>query len=499
VEVVCRLTGVVKDYPGQRALDLDSLEIGRGEIHALVGQNGAGKSTLVKVLSGAEHPTRGRIELNGAEVRFASPADARRHGIAPVFQEMAMVPRLSGVENANLGLRYPRWGPFVRWHALQRRTREAAERLGITPADLRRPASELSVAQLQMIAICRGLLQDARLLLLDEPTASLTETEVQRLYEVIGDLTAHGVSVLYISHRLDEVEEIADRITVLRDGRRIATLDSGATRGDVVGLITGGDTYPETARHSETQRSEVVLEARELEPVAGRAVSFSLHRGEILGLAGLVGSGRTTLARTLSGARKTTGGAMLLSGGIVRPESPRAAIQHGIVLVPEDRRREALFLRQSVAFNVSLASLGRLSRFRFWLSRRAERRSVTEFIRRLAIRTRSPEQPVWQLSGGNQQKTVLARWMMRGAQVFVVDEPTVGLDVGARAEVHGVLRHLADEGAGVLFISSDLDELAMVVDRALVLRRGRVVAELRGEQLTKAQMLRHCYEVSASA
>lgn len=498
-EAVCRLAGVVKDYPGQRALDLDELDLRRGEVHALVGQNGAGKSTLVKILAGAERPSAGEIELNGRPVQLSSPAEAHRLGIAPVFQEMAVVPAATGWENANLGLPYPRIGPFVRWSELRRRTVKAGLSLGLTAADLRREARTMSVAELQMIAICRGLLQDAQLVLLDEPTAALTEPEVERLYTVIRELVAGGVTVLYISHRLDEVAEIADRVTVLRDGRRIATLPAQTPRSQIVELITGGVREPASVIAPHPPASKAVLEARELRTPSGVEVSLSLRSGEILGLAGLVGSGRTTIAGLLAGLATPTSGTLLLDGRPIRLGSPRAAVKHGIVFVPEDRRRQGLLIGQSVSFNISLASLGRLLRLGAFIDRRRERRLAQEYVTRLSIRCRSVDQPVWQLSGGNQQKTILARWMLRGARVFIVDEPTVGLDVAARAEVHGVLRELADGGAAVLFISSDLDELAVIADRAIVVREGHVVAELGRDRLSKAEILKQCYEVSEAA
>ncbi len=496
--VVCRLAGVVKDYPGQRALDLDELELHAGEVHGLVGQNGAGKSTLVKILAGATRPSAGEIVLDGRPVHFRSPADAGRAGIAAVFQEMAVVPNASVLENANLGLPLPRFGPFVRWGALRSRTRPAAERLGLTTSDLGRPARSMSVADLQLVAVCRGLLRHARLVLLDEPTASLTEREVERLNAVIRDLTAEGVAVLYISHRLEEVAGIANRITVLRDGRRIATLPPSTPRRELVRLMTGDVIEPER-RERPTALGPSLLIATALRSSSGVEVSLELRPGEILGVAGLVGSGRTTVARMLAGSHPPVGGTVELAGRPVRLGSPRQAVAAGVTLVPEDRRRLGLFIGQSVAFNISLASLARFARLGAILDGRRERRVVEEYIAKLAIKTRSPSQPIRQLSGGNQQKAVLARWMLRGARVLIADEPTVGLDVGARAEVHRVLRELADGGAAVLFISSDLDELCLLADRALVLREGRVVAELAPPRLTKSEILHYCYEVAEAA
>ena len=497
--VVCRLVGVVKDFPGQRALDLDELELLRGEVHALVGQNGAGKSTLVKILAGAERPSAGTIELDGESVELTAPARARRRGIAPVFQEMAVVPAASGYENANLGLPYPRWGPFIRWRALRRRTEAAGAALGLGADVLHRVARDLSVAELQMVAICRGLLQDARIVLLDEPTASLTEPEVQRLYDVIRELSDRGVTILYISHRLDEIREIAHRVTVLRDGHRIATLPADTPRSEIVQLITGGVAEPASMTAGHEVQPMAILEANDLRGENAVEISVSLHPGEIVGLAGLVGSGRTSMARLLVGLDPLSGGELRLAGKAQRIASPREAVQRGIVFVPEDRRRQGLFIGQSVGFNITLATLHRFRWLWAVIDRGRERAAAREYVERLGVRTRGVDQPVWQLSGGNQQKVVLARWMLRGAHVFIVDEPTVGLDVAARAEVHGVLRELADHGAAVLFISSDLDELSLVADRALVVRAGRVVARLPKDQLNKTEILRYCYEVAEAA
>lgn len=495
--VVCRLAGVVKDYPGQRALELDELELRAGEVHALVGQNGAGKSTLVRILAGATHPSAGSIVLDGTPVRFASPADASRAGVASVFQELAVVANASVLENANLGVAPPRLGPFVNWRAMRARTLPMAERVGLRPDDLDRPAKSLSVADLQLVAICRGLLHRARLVLLDEPTAALTEREVQRLYEIIGDLTRGGAAVLYISHRLEEVAGIAQRITVLRDGRRVATVAPQTPRRELVRLMTGGIEERQAAERAAAPASgEVLVTVDQLQGRTTTAASFEIHRGEILGLAGLVGSGRTALARVLVGLDPRAGGTLALGGQPVRLADARDAVRGGIVFVPEDRRRLGLVIGQSVGFNVTLASLRRFLRLGFWIDGRRERAGASEFIARLAIRCRGIGQPVRQLSGGNQQKVVLARWMLRGARLLVVDEPTVGLDVAARAEVHAILRGLAEDGVAILFISSDFDELCAVVDRALVMREGQVVAELGGTDLTKTAILDHCYRVA---
>lgn len=494
--VVCRLAGVVKDFPGQRALELDELELLAGEVHALVGQNGAGKSTLVKILAGATRPSAGEVLIDGRPVHLRNPAEAGRAGVAAVFQEIAVVPNASVLENANLGLPMPRIGPIVRWRAMRARTRPVLERLGFGTADLARPARSMSVADLQLIAVCRGLLRQARLVLLDEPTASLTEREVERLNGVIRDLTSHGVAILYISHRLEEVADIADRITVLRDGRRIATVPPSTPRGELVRLMTGDVVEPERRVRPAIRSAEPVLAAHGLRSSSGIEASLELRPGEILGVAGLVGSGRTTVARMIAGLEAPVAGTLELEGRVVRITSPRRAVGEGIALVPEDRRRLGLLIGQSVGFNISLASLSRFARFGMLIDGRRERRAVDDYIDRLSIKTRSASQPVRQLSGGNQQKAVLARWMLRGARLFIADEPTVGLDVGARAEVHRVLRDLADNGAGVLFISSDFDELCLLADRALVMREGRVVTELAPPRLTKADILHHCYEVA---
>lgn len=497
--VICRLAGVVKDYPGQRALDLDVLELRTGKVHALVGQNGAGKSTLVRILSGATSPTAGQITLHDRPVVFDSPAAARAAGVAVVFQELSIVPNASALENANLGLPPPHRGPFIDWRRLRAQTVPVAQRVGLAAADLDRPAKTMSVADLQMLAICRALLHRARLLLLDEPTASLSEREVDRLFTIIRDLTASGVAVLYISHRLEEVAVLADQVTVLRDGQRVATLVGSTPALELVRLMTGGIATAPVQRQVARRPGPMRVQLVDARAASGVGLSLTLNEGEIVGVAGLVGSGRTTVARMVAGLERPAKGQLLVDGAVAPFSGPRDAVRAGVVFVPEDRRRLALIINQSVAFNITLPSLSRFARGGVWLDHRRLAAAAASSIDRLAIRCRGGGQPVRFLSGGNQQKTVLARWILHGARVLVVDEPTIGLDVAARAEVHRILRDLAANGAAVLFISSDFDELCSVVDRAVVIREGQAVANLAGDKLTKATVLRHCYQVAEAA
>lgn len=496
----CRMSAVVKRYGGVTVLDLDELRLAPGEVHALVGHNGAGKSTLVKVLAGVTRPEEGRIQIAGDEVRFSGAAEAIEAGIAPVFQEIQVVPQRTALENANLGVPLPRVGPFVNKRALMRRTLTVAERVGLTRRQLETPAERLGVAALQRVAICRALQLDARVFIFDEPTASLSEAEVTKLFEVIRDLRASGAAVLYISHRLEELPVIADRITVMRDGRRIDTVPADLPRAQLVELMTG---HPHEAPERslavvEGGEAEAVLVARGLGVRGGQSLDFEVRAGELLGLFGLVGAGRSSVGRALVGAQPVRHGAIELEGKTLRLRSPRGAALRGIGYIPDDRRRAGLVLDKDLAFNVALSPRPRFRRLGAFVDFRRERRATGELLDRLGIRSRGLDQPVRELSGGNQQKVLLGRWLMQGARVLVVDEPTAGLDIEAREEVYAILREMAANGAAIVFISSDLDEVVDVCDRVLVMRDHAIVAELSGSDIAKTTILNHCYQEVAA-
>jgi ribose transport system ATP-binding protein len=497
VPPLVRVRGLTKSFAGARALDGVDLDLMPGEVHGLVGANGAGKSTLIRSLAGLLTPDSGTVEVDGAGVSLSTPADASRLGLAFIHQELNLVPHFDAVSNMLLGQPKPSRFGLVRWGAARRPAQEAARRLGITfPLDQR--VEELSVAQRWMVSIGRALVGNARMIAMDEPTASLSDSESQRLFEVVRDLAASGVAVLYVSHRLDEVLNLCDTVSVFRDGR----LTRRVTRGELgksglIQEIIGRELTPEEPSTGSTAavREEPVLEVRGLSGGVVRDVSFALRRGEVLGLGGLVGAGRTEVARMICGADRPATGSVLLAGRQVRFSGVADAVRRGIALVPEERRSQGLVLDRSVAFNINLADLRPLRRVP-WLpllhTGRARARAV-ELSRRLGIKTADVDQPVSALSGGNQQKVLIARWLTRERRVLVLDELSRGVDIGARGEIHAIIRDLAREGTGVIAISSEVEELVALCDRVVVLAEGRVTGELEGADLTEEALIALSY------
>ncbi len=481
---------ISKRFPGVVALERVSLDVFPGEILAVVGENGAGKSTLMKILSGALQPDEGAIFLDGRPVRFVNPRQALAHGIGIIYQELSVIDALSVGENVFLGRLPERAGMpgTVDWPRLWRASAEVLQRVG-APFDPRTPVRELSVAQKQLVEIARALSQDVRVLILDEPTSSLSLQETERLFEILRGLRAQGVAIIYISHRLEEVFALADRVTVLRDGRVVGTLPiSEATREGLIRMMVGRDLsayYREVRSSPGAARLEVRNLAR-----SGvlHGVSLTVRAGEIVGLAGLVGSGRTELARCLFGVDPVDAGEILIDGNPVTINNPQDAVRHGIVLVPEDRKLQGLVLILSVRENIALPVLHRLARFGF-PSHRRERELAQSFVERLRIRTPSLEQRVLNLSGGNQQKVVLARALATQPKVLILDEPTRGIDVGAKAEVHALIAELAEAGMAILLISSELPEVLSMSHRVLVMSGGRIVAEFPREEATEERVL----------
>ncbi|MGW2282397.1 sugar ABC transporter ATP-binding protein [Streptomyces sp. NPDC001770] len=486
------MSGITKSFPGVRALDGVDLEVQAGEVHCLLGQNGAGKSTLIKVLAGAHQPDTGIIHWRGESVTLRSPISAMRLGIATIYQELDLVEHLSVAENIHLGHEPTTAGFVVRGRAARTSSTELLRRLGHPEIDPARLVGELSAAQHQIVSMARALSHDVRLIVMDEPSAALDPDEVDNLFRIVGTLTAEGVSVVYISHRLEEIRRIGDRVTVLKDGRAVAgglPADSTPTR-DIVALMTGRNVeYVFPRRPPSPPAGSPVIELRglaragEFEPL-----DLTVRPGEIVGLAGLVGSGRSEILETLYGARRPTSGQVLVDGTPLRPGSVRAAIRAGIGLAPEERKAQALLMLESVTRNVSLSTLSRFSRAG-WLDRRGEREAARAATRELSLRPDNPSVPVRTLSGGNQQKAVLARWLLRGCRVLLLDEPTRGVDVGARAELYAVVRRLADEGLAVLLVSSEVPEVLGLADRVLVLREGRVVHEAPARELDEHRVL----------
>jgi rhamnose transport system ATP-binding protein len=484
-----QLSSISKSYAGVHALAGASLEVRAGEIHALVGENGAGKSTLIKVITGAVVPDEGEVRLEGRVVEPGSTRRARQMGIAAIYQQPALFPELSVAENLALGSeRSTRWGR-VDWRARRRRAEEALARVGarIGPEA---EAGSLTLPEQQLVEIARALAAEARVLILDEPTAALPEEDVQNLFSVLRGLRERGVGIIYISHRLEELPVLADRVTVLRDGRTIDTREmEGVSRAELIRMMVGRELSAVFPKR-EVARGDAVLELRGVGSRAAgvRDVTLSVRAGEIVGLAGLVGAGRTELARTLFGLTPADEGEILLGGEPVEIDSPGRAIDLGIALVPEDRRRHGVVLEMPVCENVTLASLDELSR-RGSLDFAAERRLAAQYVERLAVKTPSVHTPVASLSGGNQQKVALSRWLLRQPSLLILDEPTQGIDVGAKAEIHSLMTELAEEGVAILMISSELPEVLGMSDRVAVMREGTVVAVLDRAEATQERVL----------
>ncbi|MFJ2900902.1 sugar ABC transporter ATP-binding protein [Streptomyces sp. NPDC087212] len=486
------MSGITKSFPGVRALDGVDLDVQAGEVHCLLGQNGAGKSTLIKVLAGAHQPDTGTIRWHGEPVTPRSPSAAMRLGIATIYQELDLVEHLSVAENIHLGHEPTTAGFIVRGKAARDSTRLLLRRLGHPEIEPARLVGALSAAQRQIVSMARALSHEVRLIVMDEPSAALDPDEVDNLFRIVGDLTADGVAVVYISHRLEEIRRIGDRVTVLKDGRAVAgglPARSTPTR-EVVALMTGRTVehvFP--TRPASPPDREPVLEVRGLARDGEfEALDLTVRPGEIVGLAGLVGSGRSEILETIYGARRPTAGHITVDGRMVRPGDVRAAVRAGLGLAPEERKAQALLMLESVTRNVSLSALSRFARAG-WIDRRAERDAARTATRELSLRPDTPSAPVRTLSGGNQQKAVLARWLLRGCRVLLLDEPTRGVDVGARAELYAVIRRLADEGLAVLLVSSEVPEVLGLADRVLVLREGRVVHTAPAHALDEHRVL----------
>src|SRR5271168_1175473 len=465
-------TGIRKTYGGVQALKGVSLSIEPGEAHGLVGANGAGKSTLIRVLAGLTQPDEGDIVVDGRRTDVGTPHVANDLGMSFIHQELAFVPGMTVLQNIMLGLPKKTRFSIVDWRQIARDVEPIARRVGVS-APLDANVKRLSTAENWLISITRALIRKARLIVMDEPTAALSAVESEKLFAIIRDLRQSGVAVLYVSHRLDEILELCQGVTVFRDGNSVAELaGAGLTRQRLVREIVGGAIETSLRKAAPHSDGEVVLSARGLSRSPKvREVSFDLKRGEVLGLGGLVGAGRSELARLLFGADRPESGTMILEGAAFRPRDPSDAVRAGIGFVPEERRADGLVLTKSVAFNIGLANLGSLV-FSPWLPFIAQgrRRSLAQaMVRDLAIKTPDIETPVGKLSGGNQQKVLIGRWLGVKPKVLILDEPTRGVDIGARAEIHRLVRNLAQGGMAVLVISSEPEELPDVCDRVLVM------------------------------
>jgi len=483
------LRGISKHFPGVKALDDVSFEIRAGEVHMLVGENGAGKSTLMKVLCGAYRADRGAFFHRGEEVTIGEPLDARKFGIAVIFQEFTLVPYLDIAQNIFLGreIRGPLPG-LVDQRGIHSAAKRVLDTIGFD-IDPRIPVHRLGVAQQQMVEIAKALSQDARILVMDEPTAALSDRETELLFAMIARLKQNGVAIVYISHRLAEVFALGDRITVLRDGRKVGSVSPSETGPDqLVALMVGRSVDTTYARPARPQAGEVVLEVKDVGAPSGIAdINLTVRAGEIVGLSGLVGSGRTEVARAIFGADRISAGEIRLFGERI-DGSTQDSTRRGMALIPENRKSQGLALARSVGDNIVLAGLRRLFPTGIFLPRRAVQ-AARAVIDQLRIATPSVHRAVGTLSGGNQQKVVIGKWLNARARFFIFDEPTRGIDVGAKAEIFRLLDKLVHDGAAILMISSEQTEIVRVCDRAYVMRSGRIVGELARDQLTEANIV----------
>jgi len=488
--------GVTKSYGGVQALKGVSLSLMPGEVHGLVGANGAGKSTLIRILAGLTQPDSGRILVDGQPVMIPTPHRATQLGMNFIHQELAFIPSMTVIQNIMLGLpKKTRFG-LIDWRAIARDVAPVAARVGLK-APLFANVKGLSTAENWLINISRALMRQARLIVMDEPTASLSASESEKLFAIVQDLAKSGVALLYVSHRLDEILRLCARVTAFRDGRSVVHVEgTNLTRSALVEAIVGSSIEPVRKSPRRAAHGEVVLAVRALARLPSvKGVSFDLHRGEVLGIGGLVGAGRSELARLIFGADRIDDGSMKLSGRPFAPKNPAAAVKAGLGLVPEERRAEGLILTKSVAFNLQISNLNAIRKRAPlpFIDYRRRDSQCQAIIKALAIKAAHIEMPVGRLSGGNQQKVVIGRWLLRAPNVLILDEPTRGVDIGARGEIHRLIGELAVRGMAVIVISSEPDELPDLCDRVLVMVEGRIVRELTGDTISRNAIIEASY------
>lgn len=490
-----RMEGICKSFGGVQALKSVDFEARSGEVHALMGENGAGKSTLIKILAGAYSKDEGRIFLDGQEVDIKNPKDALLHGVSVIYQEMALIGHLTVAENIMIDEISA--SARVDWGHIQRRSAEILEQLGFSEIDVRKPANSLPVAYQQVVEIAKALSRNAKILVFDEPTAVLTNKEVDKLFEIIARLREAGTCILYVSHRLEEIFRICDRISILKDGAYVGTVEvSSITKDELVTMMVGReltDMYPER----NAQIGDVMLEVKNLS--SGdmvRDVSFSVRAGEVLGFSGLVGAGRTETMQAIFGARRVDSGEVFVDGQKVVNKLPQDGIKHGIGMVPEDRKQDGVILSLPIYYNGTISILDRLSDKLGRVDTKREQEIVGGLINDLALKCASMFHPVSSLSGGNQQKVSLMKWLAAGGRVLILDEPTRGVDVGAKTEIYRIINKLAEQGLAIVMVSSEMPELIGECDRVLVMRQGKVTGELVGDQITEQNMIRLAMEVA---
>jgi ABC-type sugar transport system ATPase subunit len=488
---ILELKGISKKFGGQHALNDVGLKIRRGEVHAVIGENGAGKTTLMNIIGGILKQDKGDIIFKGETVGFNSPQEAFKKGIATIHQELTMMPHLNVMENIFMGRmqkkNISRYG-FINHHNLLKLSREALETISLS-IDPEKYVEDISISERQGIEIVKALSDDAGIIIMDEPNSSLTEIETEQLFLIIGKLTMRGVSVIYVSHKIEEVLRIADRITVLRDGLFAGTVDKkDASVPGLFKMIAGREMKEPGLRNSHVS-DEVLLKVNNLTGKGFRDINMDLHKGEILGIYGLVGSGRSELARALFGAERFDGGDIELNGKPFLPDSPATAIRNGIAMVPEDRKELALFMNLPVITNMTISHLRKLSKFDFLIRSSDEEKLINEYSRLLNIKMGDASEPINTLSGGNQQKVVLARNLMIHPAVIILDEPTHGIDVAAREEIYQLLGRLVGEGIGIIFISSEIPEIISVSDRIAVMHEGTLAGILDKKEATEDKLI----------
>ncbi len=490
-EKLLELKHITKKFSGVTALSDVSMEIGKGEILTLVGENGAGKSTLIKVITGAHEPTEGEFWFEGNKIEHNTPSLAKQMGIGVIYQELNLMPQLTVVENLFFGKELKK-GIVLDNDRMKKQCVELIQDLGIS-IDPDARVSSLSIAEQQIVEIAKAVSEDIKFLIMDEPTAPLTTNEIEKMFEIIEKLQRKGIAILYISHRLEEVFKIADRVCVLRDGRHIITLPiSEVDRESLIKYMVGrelGQTYPKR----EKEIGEIMFEIRHISNNRVHDCSLKVHRGEIVGLAGLVGAGRTELARAIFGADAIKEGQIYLDGKELFIKNPQDAIRYGIGLITEDRKNQGLLLNKGIDFNTVYASMNKISPWGV-INKIKEKELAQDYINAMEIKAWSAKQPTGTLSGGNQQKVVLAKWLATNSRVLIFDEPTRGIDVGAKAEIYQLMRNLADEGKAIIMISSEMPELIGMSDRILVMRDGLIVGELSNEEVTQEQILEFATE-----
>lgn len=489
-ESILVLDGISKSFPGVKALDKVSFKVSKGTVHALVGENGAGKSTLINILAGIHRPDEGTLIFDDEEVSFKAPYESQCKGISVVHQEMRLSETLSVAENIFLGnLMYK--GIIVDWKGMRKKAQELLQELGVD-LDVDLPVERLSIAQKQMVEICKALNRESRFLIMDEPSATLTEKEQKSMFDVVRRLRTQGVTVIYISHRLDEIFDLADQVTILRDGQHINTLPvADVDKYELISMMVGRELVNEYPKEK-FEVGETVLEVKNLnrEGVL-KNINFTLRRGELLGIAGLVGSGRTELLRAVLGIDKIDSGEIILKGRQIKIKNLREAIKYGFGLVPESRKSQGVVGLLSVAKNICLSSIEKLVKF-ISISPTLENKFSEEYIEKLGISTPSVDTEVQYLSGGNQQKVVIAKWLLKDSEIIFLDEPTRGIDVGSKSEIYLLINELLSHGKVVVMVSSELPEVLGMSDRILVMHEGEIKGELTSEEATQEKILGLC-------